>query len=62
MAGSVWRSQPGPIDTDLNPAAGKAAVLQKALAALNRYGSVDDIAAWWRSSPVRNRLVSLAPA
>ena len=37
--------QPGPIDTDLNPAAGDWAVPQKAVTALNRYGHVDDIAA-----------------
>jgi 3-oxoacyl-[acyl-carrier protein] reductase len=36
--------QPGPIDTDLNPAAGDWAVPQKALTALDRYGRVDDIA------------------
>jgi 3-oxoacyl-[acyl-carrier protein] reductase len=34
-----------PIDTDLNLAAGEWAVPQKALTALNRYGSVDDVAA-----------------
>jgi 3-oxoacyl-[acyl-carrier protein] reductase len=37
--------QPGPIDTDLNPASGDWAVPQKALTALNRYGSVDEVAA-----------------
>jgi 3-oxoacyl-[acyl-carrier protein] reductase len=37
--------QPGPIDTDLNPASGDWAAPQKALTALNRYGSVDDVAA-----------------
>jgi NAD(P)-dependent dehydrogenase (short-subunit alcohol dehydrogenase family) len=37
--------QPGSIDTDLNLAAGEWAVPQKALTALNRYGSVDDVAA-----------------
>jgi 3-oxoacyl-[acyl-carrier protein] reductase len=42
---TVNNIQPGPIDTDLNPAAGEWAVPQKALTALNRYGSVDDIAA-----------------
>ena len=42
---TVNNVQPGPIDTDLNPAAGEWAVPQKANTALNRYGHVDDIAA-----------------
>ena len=42
---TVNNVQPGPIDTDLNPAAGDWAVPQKAATALNRYGTVDDIAA-----------------
>src|ERR1700722_16053598 len=42
---TVNNLQPGPIDTDLNLAAGEWAVPQKALTALNRYGSVDDVAA-----------------
>jgi 3-oxoacyl-[acyl-carrier protein] reductase len=42
---TVNNVQPGPIDTDLNPAAGEWAVPQKAVTALNRYGSVDDVAA-----------------
>jgi len=37
--------QPGPIDTDLNPAAGDWAVPQKAATALDRYGHVDEVAA-----------------
>jgi 3-oxoacyl-[acyl-carrier protein] reductase len=37
--------QPGPIDTDLNPAAGNWAVPQIATTSLKRYGHVDDIAA-----------------
>lgn len=37
--------QPGPIDTDLNPASGDWAVPQKALTALDRYGTVDEVAA-----------------
>jgi 3-oxoacyl-[acyl-carrier protein] reductase len=41
---TVNNVQPGPIDTDLNPAAGDWAVPQKALTALDRYGRVDDIA------------------
>ena len=36
---------PGPIDTDLNPAAGEWAVPQKAVTALDRYGHVDEVAA-----------------
>ena len=42
---TVNNVQPGPIDTDLNPAAGDWAVPQKAATALNRYGQVDEIAA-----------------
>jgi 3-oxoacyl-[acyl-carrier protein] reductase len=41
---TVNNVQPGPIDTDLNPATGDWAVPQKAATALNRYGNVDDIA------------------
>jgi 3-oxoacyl-[acyl-carrier protein] reductase len=37
--------QPGPIDTDLNPAAGDWAAPQIGNTALKRYGSVEDIAA-----------------
>src|ERR1700758_757969 len=40
---TVNNVQPGPIDTDLNPAAGDWAVPQKAATALNRYGHVDEI-------------------
>jgi 3-oxoacyl-[acyl-carrier protein] reductase len=42
---TVNNVQPGPIDTDLNPAAGEWAVPQKAVTALNRYGHVDEVAA-----------------
>ncbi|MDB6021974.1 MAG: 3-oxoacyl-(acyl-carrier-protein) reductase [Pedosphaera sp.] len=42
---TVNNVQPGPIDTELNPAASDWAVPQKAATALNRYGQVDDIAA-----------------
>jgi len=42
---TVNNIQPGPIDTDLNPAAGDWAVPQKAATALNRYGRVDEVAA-----------------
>jgi 3-oxoacyl-[acyl-carrier protein] reductase len=42
---TVNNIQPGPIDTDLNPAAGDWAAPQKANTALDRYGSVDEVAA-----------------
>jgi 3-oxoacyl-[acyl-carrier protein] reductase len=42
---TVNNIQPGPIDTDLNPAAGDWAAPQVAATALNRYGRVEDIAA-----------------
>jgi 3-oxoacyl-[acyl-carrier protein] reductase len=41
---TVNNVQPGPIDTDLNPASGDWAVPQKAMTALNRYGTVDEVA------------------
>jgi 3-oxoacyl-[acyl-carrier protein] reductase len=41
---TVNNVQPGPIDTDLNPASGEWAVPQKAATALNRYGTVDEVA------------------
>jgi 3-oxoacyl-[acyl-carrier protein] reductase len=41
---TVNNIQPGPIDTDLNPASGDWAVPQVAATALKRYGTVDDIA------------------
>jgi len=42
---TVNNVQPGPIETDLNPATGDWAVPQKAATALKRYGHVEDIAA-----------------
>ena len=42
---TVNNVQPGPIDTELNPAASEWAVPQKAATALDRYGHVDEIAA-----------------
>jgi 3-oxoacyl-[acyl-carrier protein] reductase len=42
---TVNNIQPGPIDTDLNPAAGEWAVPQKAATALDRYGKVEEVAA-----------------
>jgi 3-oxoacyl-[acyl-carrier protein] reductase len=41
---TVNNVQPGPIDTDLNPASGDWAVPQKAATALDRYGRVEEIA------------------
>jgi 3-oxoacyl-[acyl-carrier protein] reductase len=40
---TVNNVQPGPIDTDLNPADGDWAVPQKAATGLNRYGTVDEV-------------------
>jgi 3-oxoacyl-[acyl-carrier protein] reductase len=42
---TVNNVQPGPIDTDLNPASGDWATPQLSLTALNRYGTVDEVAA-----------------
>jgi len=42
---TVNNVQPGPIDTELNPAASEWAVPQKAATALGRYGHVDEVAA-----------------
>jgi 3-oxoacyl-[acyl-carrier protein] reductase len=42
---TVNNVQPGPIDTELNPAAGDWAAPQKAATALDRYGHVEEIAA-----------------
>jgi 3-oxoacyl-[acyl-carrier protein] reductase len=42
---TVNNVQPGPIDTELNPASGDWAMPQKAATALDRYGRVDEIAA-----------------
>src|SRR6201984_2897068 len=42
---TVNNVQPGPIDTDLNPADSEWAVPQKAATALDRFGRVDEIAA-----------------
>lgn len=42
---TVNNVQPGPIDTDLNPASGDWAAPQKANTALGRYGTVDEVAA-----------------
>jgi 3-oxoacyl-[acyl-carrier protein] reductase len=42
---TVNNIQPGPIDTDLNPASGDWAVPQKTATAFDRYGHVEEIAA-----------------
>jgi 3-oxoacyl-[acyl-carrier protein] reductase len=42
---TVNNVQPGPIDTDLNPAEGDWATPQTAVTALKRYGTVDEVAA-----------------
>jgi len=42
---TVNNVQPGPIDTDLNPATSEWAVPQKAVTALDRFGRVDEVAA-----------------
>src|SRR5216110_1404530 len=42
---TVNNVQPGPIDTELNPATSEWAVPQKAATALDRFGNVDEIAA-----------------
>lgn len=42
---TVNNIQPGPIDTELNPADGDWAVPQKAATALDRYGRADEVAA-----------------
>jgi 3-oxoacyl-[acyl-carrier protein] reductase len=42
---TVNNVQPGPIDTELNPATGDWATPQIANTALGRYGHVDDVAA-----------------
>jgi len=43
---TVNNIQPGPIDTDLNPAAGDWAAPQKSATALDRYGRVDEVVAF----------------
>jgi 3-oxoacyl-[acyl-carrier protein] reductase len=42
---TVNNVQPGPIDTDLNPASADWATPQKAVTALHRYGQVEEVAA-----------------
>jgi 3-oxoacyl-[acyl-carrier protein] reductase len=42
---TVNNIQPGPIDTELNPASGEWAAVQKAVVPLDRYGKPDEVAA-----------------
>ena len=56
---TVDNVQPGPIDTDINPAAGEWAVPQKAVTALNHTAAWTKSRRWWRSSQVPRRLTSL---
>ncbi|MFK4227923.1 SDR family NAD(P)-dependent oxidoreductase [Streptomyces sp. NPDC019890] len=42
---TVTTVDPGPIDTDMNPAGGDTADFQRSLTALGRYGEAEDIAA-----------------
>ncbi|MGH8728403.1 MAG: SDR family NAD(P)-dependent oxidoreductase, partial [Burkholderiales bacterium] len=37
--------QPGPIDTDMNPAGGESSSFQKQMTALGRYGKAEEVAA-----------------
>ena len=55
---TVNNVQPGPIDTDLNPASGDWAVPQKAATASTAMGTSTRSPRWWRSSPVRSRRTS----
>jgi 3-oxoacyl-[acyl-carrier protein] reductase len=42
---TVNNIEPGPIDTDMNPASGEGADQQRSMLAIGRYGTPDDIAA-----------------
>ena len=59
---TVNNIQPGPIDTDLNPAAGEWAVPQKADMALNRCAASTISRRWRRSSLVRRHPILRARA
>ena len=52
---TVNNVEPGPIDTDLNPASGEWAVSQKALVPLGRYGRPEEIAAFLPETPKGQR-------
>jgi NAD(P)-dependent dehydrogenase (short-subunit alcohol dehydrogenase family) len=45
VAVAINNVQPGPVDTDLNPATSEFAGMLKKLMALPRYGHVDEVAA-----------------
>jgi len=51
---TVNNVQPGPIDTDLNPAAGDWRCLRRRPQRSTAMGMFDEVARWWRSSPVRS--------
>ena len=59
---TVNNIQPGPIDTELNPASGDWAKPQIANTALGRYGQWTTSPLWWPSSPVRRLPTSPAQA
>ena len=53
---TVNNIQPGPIDTDMNPASGDFADKLRTLMALPRYGNADDSGSVRRSCRIRSRL------
>jgi 3-oxoacyl-[acyl-carrier protein] reductase len=57
---TVNNVQPGPIDTDLNPAAGEWAIPQKAVTGLNRYGFIyhrSESYRGWRNECLNQRIL-----
>jgi len=59
---TVNNVQPGPTDTDMNPAHTDFAKATLPMLALGRYGRTDEIAASSPSSPARKRVTSPVPA
>jgi short-subunit dehydrogenase len=57
---TVNNVQPGPIDTDLNPATDDGAVPQKAARHSTAMGTLTMSPQWYHSAPVLKRLMSLA--
>jgi 3-oxoacyl-[acyl-carrier protein] reductase len=51
---TVNNIQPGPIDTELNPAAGEWAAPQRPLQRSTAMGTLKRLPRWWRLSPVRS--------